>query len=230
MTKKIILFALSILLIYSLTACSLINKVINKEETVSESESSMENESESEEQEGTKTPVLTSLDSPGKIGDWIETMRYSSVDSAYHKAYYRIKDIIRDNDKVKKVLDEYNSSEHNTYFKEIEDKDIEYCLIKYEVYFPEDFPVESVGIGTVNVDFGITSSEGKEIQVGDKKYTNLNCVFDITKEPEINSILAGDTFKEGVAVFSMVKGYDDYIIKSYFFNGGSLVYSFIKGK
>lgn len=230
MAKKILLFAMSILLIYSLTACSLLDKFKNKEQTISESDLTKENGTESDEQENTKTPVVTSLESPAKIGEWIETLRYSSIDGAYHKAYFRIKDILRNNDEVKEILEEYNSAEHNTYFKDIEDKDIEYCIIKYELYFPEDFPTESFGIGSVNIDFSVTTSDGDDIQVEEKKYTNLNCVFDITTAPELDKINAGQTFKDGMAVFSMVKDYDDYILKSYYFNGGQLIYSFVKGK
>lgn len=233
MTKKIILLIiLASFLIYSLTACSLLDKMKNKEQRLSESDVAQENETEtdSEGENGTITPVETSLESPAKVGEWMQTLRYSTVDGAYHIAYFRIKEIVRDKDKVQKVIDEYNDMDHNTYFDDIEDKDLEYCLIKYELYFPEDFPAENYGINSANIDFSITTTNGNDIVVGDKKYTNLNCVYDVSKPPEANTLNPGQTYKDGRAIFCMVKDFKDYLLKSYYLNGGQLVYSYIKGK
>lgn len=227
MAKKICALLLSVILVFSLTACSLVDKIKNDKKSTEES---INKETTTQEQLGEINPVETSLETPAKIGDWIETQKYSSVDSTYHTAYYRITKILRYNDEVQKKISEYNSSEHTTYFSTIDNGDIEYCMLEYEVYFPEDFPAESEGIASASIDFNITTSSGDIVQVGDKQYTNLNRVFDITQDPEVDELHAGSLFTGGVAVFSMVKDYSDYIIKSYYLSNNQIIYSFIKGK
>ena len=98
-------------------------------------------------------PVTSSKEAPAKIGDWQETKRYSTVDSKEHTIYYRIRDIVRYNDEVQSALDAWNDADHLMVFDPLESDDLEYCLIKYEAYYPEDFPQHEWGITNVDVGF-----------------------------------------------------------------------------
>lgn len=175
-------------------------------------------------------PVTTSLEAPANIGDWLETKRYSSKDDSLHTVYFRITDIIRYNDEVQAILDAYNDEGHLFVFNPIEDQDIEYCLFKYEVYFPEDFPQHEWGITNVKLSFMIDTVDGAGISANGKTYIGLSLMTDISKRLDLNELYSGQTFKDGMGVFAMVKGYSDYLVKSYYYEDNQKFSSYIKGK
>lgn len=177
------------------------------------------------------TPVASSLEAPAKIGDWIETKRYSATDKADHTVYYRIKDIIRYNDEVQAALDAYNNADHLRKFEPIESDDLEYCLIKYDVFFPADYPENDWGITTVDIRFSIESPTGGGIKANGMSYIGLSSVYDISVKPEINEFYAGQTFEDGMATFAMVKGVSDYLVEtSYSDENDQIVAAYVEGK
>ena len=176
-------------------------------------------------------PVASSKESPAKIGDWLETKKYSAVDKEYHTVYYRITDIIRYNDEVQSELDAWNNSGSIRVFEPLENDVLEYCLIKYETYFPEEFPQQDWGITSTDIRFSITSPTGGGIKANGKAYIGLSSVYDISRNIEINEFYAGETFKDGKAVFAMVKGVSDYVIEtSYRPDDGETEYNYVEGK
>lgn len=168
---------------------------------------------------GDITPVATTLEAPAKIGDWVETKLYSAQDKAYHTVYFRITDIVRDSATVQAAIDAYNNADHLRTFEPLENDDLEYCLIKYETAFPADFPQAEWGITSVDVNFSITTVEGGGIKANGLSYIGLSSVYDITESPEINEFYAGQTFTDGQAIFAMVKGVNDYVVETYYFEG-----------
>ena len=122
------------------------------EETTEEEEAEpVEEETEEAEEEtaqeaapaGNIKTVETTIDSPAKLGDWVETKRYSAEDSQYHTVYYRITDIVRG---AQDEVDAYNASDSFVKLENLDNDDLEYCMLTYEVYFPEDFPQADYGI------------------------------------------------------------------------------------
>ena len=168
---------------------------------------------------GDITPAATSLEAPAKIGDLVETKLYSAQDKAYHTVYFRITDIVRDSAIVQAAIDAYNNADHLRTFEPLENDDLEYCLIKYETAFPADFPQAEWGITSVDVNFSITTVEGGGIKANGLSYIGLSSVYDITESPEINEFYAGQTFTDGQAIFAMVKGVNDYVVETYYFEG-----------
>lgn len=168
---------------------------------------------------GDITPAATSLEAPAKIGDWVETKLYSAQDKAYHTVYFRITDIVRDSAIVQAAIDAYNNADHLRTFEPLENDNLEYCLIKYETAFPADFPQAEWGITSVDVNFSITTVEGGGIKANGLSYIGLSSVYDITESPEINEFYAGQTFTDGQAIFAMVKGVNDYVVETYYFEG-----------
>lgn len=174
----------------------------------------------------------TSIEDPAPLNEWLETKRYSPVDDSYHTVYYRITDIIRgsQSDEVQAYVDTYNAEDHLSTFKAIEDPNLEYCLLKYEVEFPADFPQADYGITSVNLDFSITTEEGGGIDVNGTSYIGLSSVYDTTKKPDLNEFYAGQTFTKGEAVFAMVKDFSDYVIKTDYRIDDTKFESFVAGK
>ena len=173
------------------------------------------------------TPVQTAIDAPAKIGEWVETKRYSAEDSGYHTVYYRVTNVAR-GDEAKKAVDAYNAEDHAVVIGEVEGE-LEYGLIEYEVYFPEDFPQADYGITSIDINFSVTSPDGGGIKANGMSYIGLSSVWDISKAPEINEFYAGQTFTEGKAVFAMVKGVTDYVFEvSYYLDDEEYV-SYVEG-
>ena len=173
-------------------------------------------------------PVETTIDSPAKLGDWVETKRYSAEDSQYHTVYYRITDIVRG---AQDEVDAYNASDSFVKLENLDNDDLEYCMLTYEVYFPEDFPQADYGITSVDMDFGIENPDGGGIEKDGVAYIGLSSVWDISEAPEINEFYAGDTFTEGKAIFAMVKDVSGYVVESsYPDENDEMVYSYVEGK
>ena len=173
------------------------------------------------------TPVEATLESPAKIGEWVKTMKQSSADYQYHTVYYRVTGVERDDAKVLAAVEEADT----LFEPETLDEHLEYCMLTYEVYFPEDFPQADYGITSVDMDFGIENPDGGGIEKDGVAYIGLSSVWDISEAPEINEFYAGDTFTEGKAIFAMVKDVSGYVVESsYPDENDEMVYSYVEGK
>ncbi len=175
------------------------------------------------------TPVETSAEAPAKLGEWVETMRYSATDSAYHTVYYRITNVVR-GEGAQAAVDAYNAEDHVVVFNDLESDDLEYCMIEYEVYFPADFPQADYGITSVDINFSVASPDGGGIKANGLSYIGLSSVWDISESPEINEFYAGQTFTEGRAIFAMVKGVSDYVFEVTYYGDSSEAHtSYVQG-
>lgn len=176
-------------------------------------------------------PVDATIEEPAKIGEWVATKLYSAEDKAYHTVYYRITDIIRYNEDVQAILDEKNSNGSSIYiFDPLEDKNLEYCMLNYEVNFPEDFPQADYGITSVKIDFTICGIEGGSVKTDDSLYIGLSSVYNFSERLDINTFYAGETFTEGKSVFVMVKDFSDYVIESKYREDGEKYTSYVAGE
>lgn len=194
-----------------------------EKDTVTETDAETEKEAVTTEIEA----VEASLENPAKLGEWVETMKYSGVDSQYHKMYYRVTGILR-GEEAKAVVDAYNAEDHVVIISELEHDDLEYCIINYETYFPTDYPQADYGITSVGVDLGISNLEDSGVIAG---YIGLSSVWNVSKEPDINEFYAGETFEDGQAAFAMVKDYEDYLINcSYYDDDSNKVCTYISVK
>ena len=164
--------------------------------------------------DGAITHTESSLESPAKLGDWHRTTRYSPTSGDYEECYYRVIEIQR-GDTAAKFVDDYNNSDKYSYFEKIEDDDLEYCVIKYEMYFPEDFPAESWGISTADIDFDIkpVDSEYSSFVVDGVSYIGLGYVYDASEYIDNGELMPGDTWT-GYGVFGMHKEVDEWIISN----------------
>ena len=199
-----------------------------EEETEEEAEAAKEEEADDAAASGEITPVETSIDAPAKIGEWVETKRYSAEDEQYHTVYYRITDVVRG---AQEEVDAYNATDSVVKLTDLDDDNLEYCMITYEVNFPSDYPQADYGITIVDINFGVENPDGGGIEKDGVAYIGLSTVWDISETPEINEFYAGDTFTEGKAVFAMVKDVSDYVFEtSYTDENGEMVYSYVEGK
>ena len=175
------------------------------------------------------TTVEATLENPAQIGEWVETKHYSTGDHDYHTVYYRITEVIRgtESDEPQNTVDAYNEEGHVTYFSEIENDDLEYNIVKYEVYFPTDFPESSNGnITSPDLDFSIKSPDGGGVEANGVSWIGLSC-YDITETS--TDIYPGDTMTEGIGIFSMVKNCSDYLFAVSNYDDDN-TYTYVQGK
>lgn len=172
----------------------------------------------------------TTPENPAAVGEWVETKAYSPVDKQYHTVYFRITDIIRnsESDEVQTAIDQYNAEDHVVVFDPLESDDLEYCLLKYEVAYPSDFPEREFGISTPSIEFTTASPDGGGIEYNGMAYIGLSIVHNIGVEPE--DFHSGEIFTGGQAVFAMVNGPADYIIKSTYYENDTEFLSCVKGE
>lgn len=184
-------------------------------------------------------PVAATADSPAKPGDWIETKRYSSQDSSYHTIYFCVTDIIRDDKRTEPVLLAYNQKRHIKKFKKLKDENLQYCIIKYRVFFPEVFPESEHGICDADLVFDVVKpnrmSDPKDLEdptqftVENDEYLFLSSVFDITSKPSRDKLHPGDIYTYGTAVFILDRNEHDYQITHTYYIGQNPTTNYISG-
>lgn len=196
-----------------------------EEETESDTDTGEENipEVDTDASAADITPVEATLENPAQLGEWVETKTYSAEDQQEHTIYVRITDVLR-GEEAKKIVDVYNAEDHAVVISELDKDDLEYCIILYETYFPADFPQADYGITNVEAEMEVCNLEGAGA-IAD--YIGLSSVWDITEHPEVDEFFAGNTFKDGKAVFAMVKGHTEYLINVSYFGEDD---AYVRGK
>ncbi|MDR1183336.1 MAG: hypothetical protein LBK67_00900 [Coriobacteriales bacterium] len=162
----------------------------------------------------------TSKDNPAPLGTWVATMKYSTQTSADSLVYVRVTALERDQTKVQSYIDAYNASNTHFALEPLEAEDLEYVVIHYEVYFPDDFPVdESMGILSPEVTFSLTNYDGAGFDRGDGTfYVGLGIGDDISPDIEYdNPLWPGQTFTDGRIAVAMLKGATDLLIETDYF-------------
>ena len=164
-----------------------------------------------------------------KVGTTIKTKIKAESDKKYHSVSYKVTSIVRDSAKVKKYISSYNDSGKSTTIPSLSSKNVEYCVIKYEVKFPANYPQKEFGITNVTLPFKIEGENGDDIESDGKIYKSLSKTYEIGSVPMGYDFHAGDTYK-GRALFIMVKGYDMYEITESYTSGGKKVIHYIQGE
>ncbi|MEA4921986.1 MAG: hypothetical protein VB031_01315 [Eubacteriaceae bacterium] len=170
----------------------------------------------------------TLADSANVPGDTITTMKKSDSDNKLHKVTYEITDIISGTDKVNKIINKYNSSGKSTTIGEISGDNVKYCVAKYKVKYPKDFPAKEYGITDPALDFKITNEDGgSTIKFEDTEYKELSETWEIGNEPMGYDFYPGDTYK-GMIVYMMARGCKEYLIEEYYKDGDTTEKNYIE--
>lgn len=156
----------------------------------------------------------TTAENPAALGEWVLTKQYSAKDDAIHDVYYRVTEILRSSSsrEVQRKIDAYNGKNRGVQFDPLADEALEYCLFRYEAAYPADYPQDNWGISFAgDLRFMIGSPDGGAIKANGGVYPGL-CVFNLSEAPD--DFYAGNVFKDGEAIFTMVKGVSEYLITS----------------
>lgn len=142
---------------------------------------------------------VTSADSPAKLGEWIKSTRYSSVSKEYETIYWRVIDTTFD---CQEDIDRYNGENHIYEFTPLENDDLAYCKVTYQVYFPKEFSANEWGISSSNLSLYAKNPSGGGIKWKGVAYIGLGQCMDITEESKC-TLMPGDVFT-GESIYVMV--------------------------
>lgn len=153
----------------------------------------------------------TSAEEPAKLGQWIKSTRYSAASGEYETIYWRVIGTTFD---CQEDIDRYNSEDHLVEFTELENDDLSYCKVSYQVYFPEDFSAKEWGISSAELSLRAQSPDGGGIEWNGIAYIGLGSCQDISVEQEI---MPGDVFN-GEAIFVMIDDPSIVYVFDYYHN------------
>jgi DNA-binding LytR/AlgR family response regulator len=169
-------------------------------------------------------PVEASKENPAKVGEWVETKRYNTLVKEDRTIYFRITDILY-GESAQTEIDAYNENSRRQY-TELDDPDLGYYVIVYDVYFPEDYPAETYGITSTDITFYAKNPDGGGIKFNGRSYIGLGSSNNISESLDINVLYPGGTWT-GKSLFTMVKNFSDYEIECYYFEDSTQISSFI---
>lgn len=184
-----------------------------------ETDASASEPTESGEVSDAYTADQTSETEPVPLGEWGQITSYSTEDDQYHTTYHRITQITsesEDPDYIQSAFDEHNDlAEHD--FQEVypEDvdlpADVEWLVVDYEIYYPEDFPTGDYGITENGVSLSAKNPEGGGIpsQDGTSVYLALGTPEALYVDTIENS-QPGD-IRKARNLYTMVIDYDEFI-------------------
>lgn len=239
--KRTIAAALMGACILSMTGCSLLplpRTVPEREQPKTKTEQQEEEETPGTEPEEKETPKEETTPSGGNeivdaidgsktsdtsaipLGDWGATAMYAVEDETYHTIYVKLDQVTtqsEDADYVQSVVDEHNKVSYD--FQQIDlagtqiPDDVEFCVLDYEIMIPDTFPAPEYGIGDISLMWsqsnigggGIPASDGSTYIGLGSNNTDLATEVDPTYTP-------GNTYKLRT-LFTMVKGYEDYVFQ-----------------
>ena len=169
----------------------------------------------------------TSAEEPAKLGEWIKSTRYSAASGEYETIYWRVIGTTFD---CQEDIDRYNSENNFVEFTELENKDLSYCKVSYQVYFPEDFSAKEWGISSADLSLRAQSPDGGGIEWNGMAYIGLGSCQDISVEQEI---MPGDVFN-GESIFVMIDDPSIEYVFEYYHNtlgaGDEVIYDYASPK
>lgn len=233
--KRTIAAALIGVCIFSLTGCGLLpgqRQTSGKEESPVEAEEPEEEEETSETgpEETPETELAeisdavdgsaTSDTSTIPLGSWGTIGMYAVEDETYHNVYVKLDQITtqsEDADYIQSVVDEHNKVSYD--FQQIDlasteiPDDVEFCVLDYEIMLPDTFPAPEYGIGDISMMWGQSNIGGGGIPASNgSTYIGLGSnSTDLATEAD-PTYMPGNTYKLR-ALFTMVKGYEDYVFQ-----------------
>ena len=174
-------------------------------------------------------PVEASLENPAQIGEWVEISVSNLVDDEliFHAAYCRLISVER-GDAAQQAVDTYNEQHNIVKIGELGAPELEYCLLTYEVYFPDDFPKGKSGISSPERRFTLTSMDGGLVKANGSMYMMMS-VTNVSDRVQASTVFPGDIW-QGQSVFPMVRDFSDYLFKSTYKLNEESITCYIKGQ
>lgn len=144
---------------------------------------------------------------PAKQGEWTQALKSAGTDEPKQTLYFRATDVARGEDAMA-IIREYEANDGYFKFDDLGYDDLEYCVMTYQVYFPEGYLEEDWGISFSNLSFHVVDGDNAGTI---NNYIGMAQTYDISERVKNNTLYGGDVLERQV-VFVMVKDYSDYML------------------
>ena len=174
----------------------------------------------------------TTDENPAALGQWVEMARYCAADDTYHTVYVRVTGVVTQTDDASAIDAAIaKNNELGSDWSQIDlssvtiPDDVEPCLMTYEVYVPDDFPVSDYGgITEPSLYFSEDNVGGGGIPTGDgATYIGLGSNNEQLYTDATNldtEYKPGETYAF-TDLFFMVKGYDGFVFQTDSYDAGT---------
>lgn len=208
-------------LVFSLTACSTsesASETSEESETAETSSSTNGSADISDAIDGS----TTSDESAIPLGQWAAVTNYATADETYHTIYVRATKVTsysEDEAYIQEAIDLNNENASDWGQIDLEDytlpDDVEWCVLDYEVYVPDDFPsaLDDGSINEPSMSLSATNIGGGGVPSNDgaSSYIGLG-----SNKEDLETYTSDEVFMPGSTytfkmLFAMVTGYQDYV-------------------
>lgn len=156
-------------------------------------------------------------------GEWVKTKRENKASEKLETIYWRVVSHSTDS---KDAIKEYNEDDsHIREFEELENKNLTYYILDYEVYYPEDYTERDSGILSYSIPLNATNPDGNSYEVDGVQYVGLGACHDLEIVPE-EQLRAGQVYR-GRAIYAMLVPEPRYYFDYSYVDGEKTVHSYI---
>lgn len=168
----------------------------------------------------------TSKDNPAKLGEWVKSAKYNPTSGKQEPIYWRV---INTSSNCQGKIEEYNAGDNFYKFEPLENEDLGYCIVTYQVYFPEEYPAAEWGISSPDIMLTARNPEGGGINFKGVSYIGLGSCKDISKD---TIAFPGKVFT-GESVYAMINDPSVNYVFEYSHNvdgDDGIVYDYVASK
>ena len=196
-------------------------EVSSSEPESSAIESQIDNLAESEEIE--KAVEHLSPEDAALQGEWVKTKRVNKATEKLETIYWRVVSHSTDS---KDAIKEYNADEnHVREFEELENENLTYYILDYEVYYPKDYTERDSGILSYTLPLNAINPDGNSYEVDGVQYVGLGACHDLEIVPE-EQLRAGQIY-QGKAVYAMLVPEPRYYFDYSYVDGDETIHSYV---
>ena len=148
-------------------------------------------------------------EAPIAVGQWATIADYSAEDETYHNVYVRVTKVTTSSADAAYVQEAVDQSNANGSYYQVDltsedyqvPEDVEWCVLDYEVFVPENYPSPEYGITEPTMNFSETNVGGGGIPSADGTSTYIGLGtnnIDLQNNPSDIKFSVGKRFVKGV--------------------------------
>ncbi len=163
--------------------------------------------------------LYNTKENPVPLGKWVCYQAPNYTSDTYEPFYVRIVGVSRDPAEVQAAIDAYDGIMDLT-LTEDQARDIEFGIVKYEIYFAPDYSAAEYGITVPTMSWSALSKEGGFKTDGGMSYIGIGSAYSLGFSDSGDNPQPGDTVP-GKSLFTILKNYDEseYLFSNTWYDG-----------
>lgn len=164
--------------------------------------------------------LYNTKENPVPLGKWVCYQAPNYTSDTYEPFYVRIIGVSRDPAEVQAAIDAYDGIMDLTLTAD-QARDIEFGIVKYEIYFAPDYSAEKYGITVPTISWDASPKEGVGFKTdGGMSYIGIGSAYNLRLSDSGDNPQPGDTVP-GKSLFTILKNYDEseYLFSTTWYDG-----------